>query len=148
MILPVVLVILWESVLGALGIRGPLPDLALAFAVAFGMRHRDEQLVGPPLILGAAAGLFTSAPWALRPLECLVGSATAAWSARAMGPAGLLGETIIVLGAVIVAACAQCAALAVGPGGDFVGVFISAILAAPIALVGGLLVSGRRRYGR
>lgn len=149
MTLAVVIVVLWESIVSALGPGVPLPDPALAFAVALGLRRREEGGIAAPLALGGLSGLFTAAPWAVRPLECLAAAAISSWLARSMGPSGLLGEVLVVLCAMAGAAVVEAVALALGPGGgDTVGIAISAALSAPLALVfGAILPSGRRRYG-
>lgn len=148
MTLAVVIVVLWEGLVAALSPSFPLPDPALALAVVAGLRRRDGGEFAVPLVLGALAGLFTAAPWAVCPLECLVAASTAAWLARSIGPSGLTGLVLVVLCAMAAAALAQMAALAVTPAGcDAAGILVSAGLSAPLAPALRAVLPGRRRYG-
>ena len=147
MTLAVVIVILWESLAAALAPGLPLPDPALAFAVAIASGRRGDDAVAAPLVLGGLSGLFTAAPWALRPLECLAAAAVASWLMRSIGPSGLLGHVIVVLVSVLASVVVVIAASLMGPGGaDAGGLLVSAVLSTPLVfVVRAFAVAGRGR---
>ena len=63
-----------------------LPDLAVALSVQAGLRARGNEDLWQALALGLTAGVFTSEPWTLSVLHCVLATMIASILARRIMP--------------------------------------------------------------